>query len=157
VELTVAATTEDVAELLRTAFGSGPAASRRQLAALYGEEVALSHEPALPVDGPVDGARLGASSEREAAAIGGAIADQRYEEVAVRVDGDRVHVSAQLRGSLPDGRPVDLPLRMRCAIAGGRIVAVHHQMDGGAMRAWAEVALAGGMEGAAALVERDEG
>jgi hypothetical protein len=114
--------------------------------------VELRHEPALTVDGIVDGRRLGEIAEREAAAVTGVLDDSRFDEIRVAVDGDVITVHAELRGGLPDGRAVSLPTHMRCVVSDGRIVAITHVMGPQAMGAWAEVAVAGGHLGAEALL-----
>jgi hypothetical protein len=111
------------------------------------------HVPPLPSDGVVDGTRLTESTSREAAAIGRAISEQRYSDIEVTVDGAEVRVVANLRGMLATGAPVCLPTQMRCTIDGGKIVAMTHVMDGGAMKAWAEVAAAGGLAAAKRLLD----
>jgi ketosteroid isomerase-like protein len=146
----------EVAAALEAGLAAGPAAFRRALGSLYADQVEYRHEPPLPSDGFVDGARLGASADREATALTGALADARYGEHEVIVEGDVVAVSSALEGTLPDGRGVSLPLRMRCRVEDGRIAAVTHAMGAEVMRAWAEVAVAGGMVGAAKLLEVDE-
>jgi hypothetical protein len=150
---------DEVARTLEEGIAAGPATFRRILAGLYADQVELRHEPALPSDGIVDGARLGASSDREASAMTGVLADVRYGDGEVVVDGAEVSVATSLEGTLPDGRAVSLPTRMRCRVEAGRIVAITHAMGAEAMRAWAEVAVAGGLVGAERLLDigHDEG
>ncbi len=143
-----AANAETVATALRAALGQGPEAFRGCLGSLYADQVLLRHDPALSVDGPVDGRRLAETTETEAAGIASAIAGQRYGASEVVVDGDIVTVRTSLEGSLPDGEAVSLPTHMTCAVAGGHIVALTHHMGADAMQAWLRVAVAGGLLGA---------
>ena len=148
------ATALEVARAFERALAAGPDEFRPTLGGLYAEEVELRHEPALPSDGVVDGRRLAASSDREAAAITGALSDQRYDDVDVSVADDRVTVGASLVGTLADGRVVRLPTRMHCRIdESGHVAAITHDMGPEAMRAWAVVAVAGGLAGAEKLLK----
>lgn len=151
--MTTTNTAVEVARCLEQALVAGPDHFRPALGQLYADEVELRHEPPLPPDGVVDGRRLAESSEKEAAAIAGALQDQRYDRVEVTVDSDTVLVQACLVGALADGKAVSLPTRMRCRVDAGRIVAITHEMGPEAMRAWAEVAVAGGLTAAAPLLE----
>jgi hypothetical protein len=144
---------DDVARRLERAIVAGPEVFRRTLGDLYGGCVELRHEPPLAADGVVDGRRLAASSETEAAAIAKGIADQRYAGAEVTVDGRVVVLKMALTGKLADGRPVSLPTHMRCAVDNGRVVAITHVMGQDAMRAWAEVAVAGGLMAAEKLLD----
>jgi hypothetical protein len=144
---------EQVAEQLRAAFVAGPKESRRVLSGLYADEVEYRHVPALSSDGVVDGRRLGSSNDKEAAAIGGAISGQYYDGVTVSIDGDVIEVNVNMRGTLLNGVEACLPLCMRCRVTDGRIAAVTHVFTDGAMQAWAEVAVAGGLTSAAPLLE----
>jgi hypothetical protein len=140
-----------VARRLERAIVAGPEMFRRTLGELYAGCVELRHEPPLAVDGNVDGRGLAASSETEAAAIGKAIADQRYAGAEVTVEGRVVVVKMALTGRLADGRSVSLPLHMRCAVDDGRVVGITHVMGPDALRAWTEVAMAGGLMAAEEL------
>lgn len=142
-----------VAAELERALAAGPEVFRPILGALFADEVDLRHEPPLPADGIVGGTRLAAATEREAVAITGVLADRRYGDIDVTVDGDQVLVRTALMGTLPDGRAVVLPTRMRCTIAHGRISALTHEMGADALRAWAEVAVAGGLGSAEKLLD----
>ncbi|HEV3354762.1 MAG TPA: nuclear transport factor 2 family protein [Acidimicrobiales bacterium] len=147
-ELTVpaaAASAETVAAALRAALEQGPEAFRGCLGSLYADRVELRHEPALSVDGPVDGRRLAETTEAEAAAITSALGDQHYGAGEVVVDGDTVTVRTSLEGSLPSGEAASLPTHMICGVADGRIAAITHQMGPDAMQAWLRVAEAGGL------------
>ena len=141
-----------VARALEDALRAGPEVFRSTLGGLYADEVELRHEPPLPSDGLVDGRRLAESSDREAAAIASTIADQRYGDSDVTLDGEVVTVRTALEGTLPDGRAVSLPTEMRCRVGAGRVVAITHALGPDAMRAWAEVAVAGGLIGAEKLL-----
>jgi hypothetical protein len=138
-------TVHDLARRLERAVVAGPEVFRRTLGDLYAGSVELRHEPPLAADRVVDGRRLAASTETEAAAIAKAIADQRYGGAEVTVDGRVVVVKMALTGRLADGRSVGLPTHMRCAVDNGRIVAITHVIGPDAMRAWTEVAVAGGL------------
>jgi hypothetical protein len=154
-ELTVEATATalEVAHALEQALTAGPEQFRPTLGGLYAEQVELRHQPPLPPDGVVDGGRLAETSDKEALAITSALRDQHYADVEVGVDGDRVSIRASLVGTLADGSSVSLPTRMHCRIDhGGRVVAITHDMGVEAMRAWAEVAVAGGLVGAERLL-----
>ncbi len=146
-------TADDVANRLEGAIAAGPEVFRRSLGDLYASAVELRHEPPLASDGVVDGRRLAASSETEAAAIAKGIADQRYAGAEVTVDGRLVFVSMSLTGRLADGRLVSLPIDMRCAVDNGQVVAITHVMGPDAMRSWAEVAVAGGLMAAEKLID----
>jgi hypothetical protein len=149
----MAATARDVAGRLEQAFRDGPDISGGVLAGLYADTVDLHHVPALPTDGPVDGRRLAETSQNEAAAISGALTDRQHDDITVTVDGDQIRLRANLVGTLADGTTVSLPLSMRCTIAGGRIVALEHVMEGEAMEAWARVAVAAGIIGPETLTD----
>lgn len=142
-----------VAERLAEAFTAGPKESRRVLGALYADRVALNHLPALASDGVVDGVRLSSSNDKEAGAIATAISDQFYEDVEVTVSGEVVEVRASMCGTLRNGESVCLPLLIRCIVDDARIVAITYVMTDGAMKAWAEVAVAGGISAAAPLTQ----
>jgi len=146
-------TADDLARRMESAIVAGPEVFRRTLGDLYAASVELRHEPPLSADGIVDGRRLAASSETEAAAITKAIADQRYAGAEVTVEGGVVVLKMALTGRLADGRSVSLPTHMRCAVDNGRVVAITHVMGPDAMRAWAEVAVAGGLMGAEKLLD----
>ena len=141
-----AANAETVAAALRAALGQGPEAFRGCLGSLYADQVLLRHDPALSVDGPVDGRRLAESSEAEAAAITSALAGQHYGPREVIVDGNIVTIRTSLEGSLPSGEAASLSTHMICAVGGGRIVAITHRMGADAMQAWLRVAVAGGLD-----------
>jgi len=160
VELTTpaAASPEIVAGALRAALEQGPEAFRRCLESLYAEEVILRHEPALSVDGLVDGRRLAEATEAEAVAITSALDGQHYGPSDVVVDGGTVTIRTSLEGLLPSGEAASLPTHMICGVADGRIVALTHRMGADAMAAWLRVAVAGGLLGeeeAARLASND--
>jgi len=146
-------TADGVARRLERAIIAGPEEFRRALGNLYANSVELRHEPPLAPDGIVDGRRLAASTETEAAAIAKAISDQRYGESEVTVDGRVVVLKMALTGLLADGRSVSLPTHIRCAVDDGRVVAITHVMGPDAMRAWAEVAVAGGLVSAKKVLD----
>ncbi|MHB8665037.1 MAG: nuclear transport factor 2-like protein [Acidimicrobiales bacterium] len=149
----MSATATEVARKLEAGFRAGPAAAPQAIGRLCGDQVEYRHIPALPSDGVVDGTRLAEGTGREAAAIGRALSDQRYTDIEVTVDGTEVRVVANLLGVLATGAAVCLPTQMRCIIDDGRIVAITHVMDGGAMKAWAEVAAAAGMAAAKRILD----
>jgi hypothetical protein len=151
----MSATPAEVARLLEAGFAAGPQDAPRLISSLCADKVEYNHVPPFPSDGVVDGSRLAESTQREAAAIATAIRDQSYSDVKVTVDGTEVRVTANLCGILATGASVSLPTQMRCTIADGKIVAITHVMDGGAMKAWAEVAAAGGLVAAKRLLTRD--
>jgi hypothetical protein len=134
-----------VAQQLKRAFGEGPAHSRSAFRLLFADKVDLRHVPPLDSDGVVSGKSLADGIDREAAAIGTALSDQRYEHVMVTVEGDVVTVRAELLGCLANGNFVHLPVQSRCTIKGERIVGLEQILDGDAMKAWTEVAVAGGL------------
>ena len=137
----MSATTAEVARQLDAAFNAGPERARQAIGGLLADTVELNHVPPRQPDGIVDGKRLAESTDKEAAAIGRAISDERYSDIEVAVDGDQVRVTGNLLGSLATGRMVRLPMQMRCTIGDGQIVAITHVMDGDAMNVWAEVAV----------------
>jgi hypothetical protein len=139
------ASTLDIARELEAAFCAGPAASRRRLRSLYADQVMLIHVPALPSDGVVVGQSLAAGTEKEADAIGAVMTDQHYSGIEISVDGHEITIRAQMTGTLTSGVPVTLPIEMHCTTGDGRIVALKHVFADGAMSAWAEVAVAGGL------------
>jgi hypothetical protein len=149
----VSATPADVARQLEAAFRAGPEFAPPAIGRLCADEVTYRHLPPLPSDGVVDGRRLAETTGREAAAIGRAISDQRYGDIELTVDGAEVRVAANVRGILATGASVCLPTQMRCIIDDGKIVAITHVMDGGAMKAWAEVAGAAGLVAANKLLD----
>jgi len=149
----MSATPAAVARQLEEGFRAGPDVAPQAIGRLCADEVNYRHIPPLPSDGVVDGKRLAESTGKEAAAIGRAISDQRYSDIELTVGGAEVRVAANLRGILATGAPVCLPTQMRCIIDNGRIVAITHVMDGGAMKAWAEVAAAGGLVAANNLLD----
>ncbi len=136
---------EQVAHRLEAAYGTSPERAKATLDSLFGAEVELRHVPALASDGPVDGVRLAEGTGKEAAAITGVLADMHHEDVEVVADGDRVHVTAYICGTLPDGKAVRLLSDMWCTVRDGRIVGLEHRMDEATMAAWLEVAKAGGL------------
>ncbi len=149
----MSATAQEVGQQIEAAFGAGPQAAPQAIGGLCADKVEYRHVPPLPNDGVVDGTRLAESTGREGAAIGRAISDQRYSDIEITVDGAEVRVAANLRGILATGAPVCLPTQMRCVVDNGKIVAITHVMDGGAMKAWAEVAVAGGLVAAKTLLD----
>lgn len=149
-----AVTPQHVAQQLEQALQEGPRGFQVVLGSLYADEVELRHEPALPPDGIVDGKRLASSSDRESAGIGSVLKAQRYQGVQVQVEGDLVRIETALVGTLPDQSEVSLPTRMRLRVEGGRVVAITHEMGEDAMRAWAQVAVAGGLTEAQKLLDR---
>jgi ketosteroid isomerase-like protein len=134
-----------IARRLAAAFRAGPADAQSTLRSLYADEVELRHIPALPSDGPVDGTRLREGQDREAAAIGRAIPGYAYDDVNVEVDGDRVHVTAWIHGTLTTGTSVRLRSDMYCTVRDGHVVGLEHVMDDETMAAWMDVAAAGGL------------
>lgn len=146
-----------VAQRLEQAFLEGPAAGQRALRELFADRVEYRHDPPLPSDGVIDADRIARSSRSEASAITSALVDQRHEQVDVVVDGDEVTVHTMTLGTLADGRSVHLPLEMRCRVDGGQIAAITHVMGAGAMKAWAEVAVAGGLTSARNLLDLPDG
>lgn len=145
---------EQVADLLAAAYAKDPETAKATLDSLFAAEVELRHVPALPSDGIVAGARLAEGTGKEAAAITSVLTDLHHEDVEVVADGDRVHVTAFICGTLPTGKAVRLLSDMWCTVGGGRVVGVEHRMDEDTMAAWIEVAVAGGLNGPAPRSDR---
>ncbi|HEY8057587.1 MAG TPA: hypothetical protein VID94_02495 [Acidimicrobiales bacterium] len=136
---------EQVANQLAAAYATNPETAKSTLDSLFAAEVDLRHLPPLASDGMVDGHRLAEGTGKEAAAITSVLVGLHHEEVTVDADRDRVHVTAWICGTLPNGKEARLFSDMWCTVSDGRIVGLEHCMDEDTMAAWIEVAVAAGM------------
>ena len=114
---------EELAEALFRATAAGDAAAIGRLCA-PGLRASQNGGPSM------DAEALGAF----AAAVHGLVPDFRYEEVRRAVTAGGFVEEHAVRGTLPDGTRLDLPVFVVAEVEDGRIVALREYLDGYAAR-----------------------
>jgi hypothetical protein len=123
---------EEIAADLREAVGDGDLQTfLAHMAPLYGDEVTLAHEPALPNDGTVKGSELAAMEDGAIAAITKLIPDYHQEDFSVAADGDALTLHETRVGTLPNGTVSRVPTTGVFQLRDGRITSatLHINMD----------------------------
>ena len=133
-------TTDAIARDLAERLAAGPGRHLELLGPLWGDEVEVLHDPAMPTDGTFPGVEI---ARRERAAferMQQAIPDLRHESVATAADGEFVQVGYDLTGTFPDGQVRRARVNLRFTIRDGRILGYLGQTDLAAIEPFARVA-----------------
>lgn len=125
------ATTDDVFRAIEAGFRSGFPQGQQTVADLYAEDVLFHHDPPHPADRVRRKTELADAQRAEGAAFGATIKDFRQEDVRVSLEDDQVVVAAVLRGTLPDGSPLHVPINLRYTVVAGAITEMLAIVDGG--------------------------
>ena len=116
---------EEIAEELRIAHAEHR--SLPAIGALLAHTVEIHHHPAMEMDGEMEGAAMAAELGTDHLAQAAPVLQRELESMAV--DGDRIEVMTRIVGSLPDGTPVDVPFRMLCTVADGKVTGLDSYPD----------------------------
>ena len=114
--------TEQIAKQLHAAFEQGGETYAQALAKYWSDgAVDASHEPPLPMDGPMT--RDDMLNERRllTAAFSALMPDFKYADVYSRVVGDLIYLFGEQTGTLADGTKIRSPLCSRFTVKNSKI------------------------------------